>query len=151
MYGRELLSPRLTAWYGDPGGEYSYSGVSHTPLAWTAPLLRLKHQVELATEAKFNSALLNLYRDGNDSVAWHSDDERELGPRPQIASLSLGAQRTFSLKHKARRDLPRVDLELTHGSLLWMGGTCQQHWLHQIPKRKRVTEPRINVTFRWIR
>ncbi|WP_417446868.1 alpha-ketoglutarate-dependent dioxygenase AlkB family protein [Kangiella sp.] len=145
--GVERLVPRLTAWYGDKGASYTYSGVVHHPVPWNERLLALKSQVEQACGAEFNSALFNLYRDGKDSVAWHSDDEPELGRRPIIASLSLGAPRSFQLKHKKHKDL-RHKLTLTSGSLLVMRGDTQQCWLHQVPKEPAITEPRINITFR---
>ncbi|HEY9030628.1 MAG TPA: alpha-ketoglutarate-dependent dioxygenase AlkB [Kangiella sp.] len=145
--GVERLVPRLTAWYGDKGTSYTYSGVMHHPVSWSQRLLALKSQVEQACGAEFNSALFNLYRDGKDSVAWHSDDEPELGERPIIASLSLGAPRSFQLKHKRHKHL-RHKLTLTSGSLLVMRGDTQQCWLHQVPKEPAITEPRINITFR---
>lgn len=145
--GVERLVPRLTAWYGDKGANYSYSGVVHHPVAWSERLLALKSEVEQACGTEFNSALFNLYRDGKDSVAWHSDDEPELGARPIIASLSLGAPRSFQLKHKKHKHL-RHKLTLTSGSLLVMRGNTQQCWLHQVPKEPAITEPRINITFR---
>jgi alkylated DNA repair dioxygenase AlkB len=150
MYGREVQSPRLTAWYGDPGSDYLYSGISHRPLPWTRALNALRQEVQERTGIAYNSALLNLYRDGQDSVAWHSDDEPQLGECPQIASVSLGATRTFQLKHKRFGPSSRIDLELPNGSLLFMGGACQRHWLHQIPKRKKVLHERINLTFRQV-
>ncbi|MFT7670245.1 MAG: alkylated DNA repair dioxygenase AlkB [Planctomycetota bacterium] len=150
MYGRKLLSPRLTAWYGDPGSEYKYSGVSHCPRRWTPELSQLKKLVEAATKTCFNSALLTLYRDGDDSVGWHSDDEIELGRCPKIASVSIGVERSFQLKHKSLEGAPRLDLELPAGSLLWMAGECQHAWVHQVPKRRRVHSARINITFRCV-
>lgn len=150
MFGREVEAPRLTAWFGDPGASYVYSGVVHEPLAWTPALAELRTRVESVTGQSFNSVLLNLYRNGEDSVSWHSDDEPELGPQPLIASVSLGATRVFQLKHKTRTDLDRVDIGLSHGSLLWMGGDCQRCYKHQIPKRRGANAPgpRINLTFR---
>lgn len=145
--GVERLVPRLTAWYGDQGASYRYSGITHHPVAWTEALLVLKRRVETLCQSDFNSALLNLYRDGRDSVAWHSDDEPELGAQPAIASFSLGASRTFQLKHKKHKDL-RHKLTLTSGSLLVMRGDTQKCWLHQVPKEPAITEPRINITFR---
>lgn len=145
--GVERLVPRLTAWYGEPGASYSYSGVLHHPTAWNQELLALKEQIEQCCGESFNSALLNLYRNGKDSVAWHSDDEPELGQQPIIASLSLGAPRSFRLKHKKDSHL-RHKLTLTSGSLLVMRGDTQQCWSHQVPKEPAVTEPRINITFR---
>ena len=151
MFGREVKAPRLTAWYGDPGRSYVYSGIRHEPIAWTPLLAELRDAVAARVGRRFNSVLLNYYRDGRDSVAWHADDERELGPEPVIASLSVGAPRVFQLKHATRGDLPRVDLTLGHGSLLLMGGACQRRWRHRIPKRRAGSVGgRVNLTFREI-
>jgi alkylated DNA repair dioxygenase AlkB len=141
--------PRLVAWYGDAGKAYSYSGVKHEPLAWTATLLTIKTRVEAPAAVSFNSVLLNQYRDENDSVGWHSDDEPELGAFPVIASVSFGATRPFQFKH---RDLPanQYTLDLTAGSLLIMRGATQRHWRHRIPKVKTPCSTRINLTFRII-
>lgn len=146
--GREVASPRLSAWYGDPDAHYSYSGLSLEPRAWLPVLLEVKARVEAVCDAPFNSVLLNLYRDGSDSMGWHSDDEPELGERPVIASLSLGATRRFRLRHRRRKDLEPVAIDLDNGSLLIMEGDTQHFWKHQISKSKRVTEPRLNLTFR---
>ncbi|NVJ66595.1 MAG: alpha-ketoglutarate-dependent dioxygenase AlkB [Gammaproteobacteria bacterium] len=146
--GIERVVPRLTAWYGDKGADYYYSGVRHKPYAWSLQLLVIKEQLKQLIGHSFNSALCNLYRNGQDSVAWHSDDEPELGENPLIASVSLGATRRFELKHKTDKLKHKIDL--TSGSLLVMQGTMQQHWLHQIPKEPAVQEPRINITFRTI-
>ncbi|MEX2469821.1 MAG: alpha-ketoglutarate-dependent dioxygenase AlkB, partial [Pseudohongiellaceae bacterium] len=146
LYGRELPVPRLQCWMGDPHSAYSYSGLSLKPLPWSAPVQKLRTEVEALAGAGFNSVLLNYYRDGRDSVAWHADDEAELGPAPVIASLSLGAARPFHLRHK--RTGQRHRLSLPGGSLLVMGGTLQQHWLHQLPKVKGLEAARINLTFR---
>ena len=146
MYGKSMLQPRLVAWFGDPGVTYSYSGTTHMPIGWTTDLLRLKGECERVSNAQFNSALANLYRDGNDSVAWHADDEPELGTEPVIASLSLGAERRFHLRHRASGQTVRVDLPT--GSVLVMSGRCQAEWSHQISKTKRQVGPRINITFR---
>ncbi|ACV26151.1 alpha-ketoglutarate-dependent dioxygenase AlkB family protein [Kangiella koreensis] len=145
--GVERLVPRLTAWYGDKGASYTYSGVIHHPIPWSEQLLALKKRIEQVCQTSFNSALFNLYRDGRDSVAWHSDDEPELGAKPIIASLSLGAPRSLQLKHKKHKDL-RHKLTLTSGSLLVMRGDTQRCWQHQVPKEPAITEPRINITFR---
>ncbi len=149
LYGRRIPLPRLTAWYGEPGTAYSYSGISREPLPWTAPLRELKARVEAACETGFNSALLNLYRDGRDSVDWHSDDEPELGP--VVASLSLGATRRFLLKHKTKKDVDAVAFELAAGDLLVMKGGTQRHWRHRVPKTAKPVGPRINVTFRAVK
>jgi alkylated DNA repair dioxygenase AlkB len=149
MYGKEMPIPRLTAWYGEPGRLYSYSKIQMEPERWTPALLEIKTRVEEQTAVAFNSVLLNLYRDGKDSVAWHSDDEPELGPSPTIASVSFGATRKFQLRSKDDRSL-RHDLQLTHGSLLIMQRAIQRTWQHQVPKTSRQVEPRINLTFRTI-
>jgi alkylated DNA repair dioxygenase AlkB len=138
--------PRLTAWYADPGLTYSYSGVTHHALAWTAELSAVRRRVEEPARAPFNSLLLNYYRDGQDSIGFHSDAEPELGTNPVVPSVSLGATRTFVLKHD--RTGERRTFELTHGSLLLMGGTLQHHWKHALPKAKGEVGERINLTFR---
>jgi len=150
IMGSKVPIPRLTAWYGDAGRDYSWSGITQHPLLWTPELLRIKGRVENAAGVIFNSVLLNLYRDGRDSVAWHSDDEPELGQNPVIASVSFGATRRFQFKHQQNADL-RLSIDLTPGSLLLMRGTTQHYWKHQIPKTKTPCGPRINLTFRIIR
>lgn len=151
MYGRLVKIPRLTAWHGDRDAAYKYSGIVNNPAPWTSDLLKLKALIESATSARYNSVLLNLYRNGNDHLSWHRDDEAELGDAPNIASLSLGSSRTFSLRTKsveARRN--QYDWLLTHGSLLSMRGQTQTLWEHSIKKEPKVTEPRINLTFRMV-
>lgn len=148
LYGRPVAVPRLSAWYGDPGAVYRYSGIRLEPLPWTPPLQAIKDKVETLAAARFNSALLNLYRDGQDSVGWHSDDESELGRDPVIASVSFGATRRFILRHKKRR--LQWDMELANGSVLIMAGATQHHWRHQLPKTRQPVGPRINLTFRWV-
>lgn len=150
IFGKEYQQPRLTALYGEEGKSYSYSGITMFPSAFTPLLHELKTLTENEVNIKFTTVLLNLYRDGNDSNGWHSDDEKELGENPVIASLSLGAKRYFHLKHKKDKKL-KFKISLDHGSLLLMKGTTQHHWLHQLPKSKKVTEPRINLTFRIIK
>jgi alkylated DNA repair dioxygenase AlkB len=150
LYGKQIALPRLTAWYGDPGATYSYSGLTVHPLPWTETLITIKARVENAAGVAFNSVLLNRYRDGRDSVSWHADDEPELGTNPVIASVSFGAERTFQFKHKTLPD-QRHRLTLSDGSLLLMADATQHHWLHQIPKSKAVSAERINLTFRFIR
>jgi alkylated DNA repair dioxygenase AlkB len=150
MWGRKVPQPRLTAWYGDAGSDYAYSGIRLQPLAWT-PLLRdIKTRVEAAAGSTFNSVLLNYYRDNRDSIGFHSDDEPELGAQPVIASLSLGAKRAFILKHKASKHIPPVHLRLASGSLLLMRGDTQHRWKHGISKETRPCGPRVNLTFRRI-
>lgn len=147
LYGRSRLQPRLTAWYGDPGKSYTYSGLTLSPTPWTSALLDLKAQIETVSGVIFNSVLLNLYRDGQDSMGWHSDDEPELGPNPIIGSLSLGGTRRFQLRHRLDRGL-KSEFLLTAGSYLLMQGRTQHYWQHQVPKTKRPVPPRINLTFR---
>lgn len=149
IFGRPVKTPRLTCWIGDPGATYTYSGLANRPLPWTPVLTGLRARLEERLQAPFNSVLLNLYRDGRDSMGWHADDEPELGPEPLIASVSLGATRTFRLRHRTL-GLPSVDLELEHGSLLVMRGTTQRDWHHCVPKRLRVDQPRLNLTFRYV-
>ncbi|HWQ32182.1 MAG TPA: alpha-ketoglutarate-dependent dioxygenase AlkB [Blastocatellia bacterium] len=151
LYGKEFNQPRLTAWYGDAGASYTYSNLTLQPLAWIAPLTEIRERCGEAAGVNFNSVLLNLYRDGQDSMGWHQDNEPELGVNPVIASVSLGATRQFQFRHKKRKDLSLISLELTHGSLLLMKGTTQHYWRHQVPKSSKVTEARINLTFRVIR
>jgi alkylated DNA repair dioxygenase AlkB len=138
--------PRLTSWYADPGLTYTYSGVTHEALPWTETLTSIRQRVEEAAATLFNSVLLNFYRDGNDSIGYHSDNEPELGVNPVIASVSLGGIRQFVLKHPESGD--KLTYDLAHGSLLVMGGTSQHHWVHGVPKTKAAVEPRINLTFR---
>ena len=149
LFGKKYKQPRLTAWYGEEHMNYSYSGIKMTAVAFTPTLLKIRSLVEEATNESFNSVLLNLYRDGNDSNGWHSDDERELGKNPVIASLSLGAVRKFRLKHKNDTKIHH-DISLSHGSLLLMRAETQHFWKHQIPKSKKVDQARINLTFRRI-
>ncbi|MFL9897862.1 alpha-ketoglutarate-dependent dioxygenase AlkB [Paraburkholderia fungorum] len=150
IYGKKFLQPRLIAWYGDPRKKYSYSGVALEPLPWTPTLLEVREIVQNLSGETFNSVLLNYYRDNNDSMGFHSDDERELGPTPTIASLSLGAPRTFTLKHKTRPELKPVRLNLPSGCLLVMKGTTQKFWKHGIDKLAKPCGPRVNLTFRRI-
>lgn len=146
--GRPIKVPRLVCWYGDPEARYRYSGVMHEPLLWTALLAELKRRVEEHCGRRFNSVLGNFYRDGHDSMGWHADKEKELGPEPYIASLSFGAERRFELRHNRNRE--RLALPLSHGSLLLMGGRLQHHWRHRLPKMPGLGMPRINLTFRAI-
>lgn len=150
MFGKAVNLPRLTAWYGDEGKVYKYSGIEMNPDSWTPTLLTIKEKVETLIKLDFNSVLVNLYRNGQDYVSWHSDDEPELGNNPTIASVSFGATRRFVLKHKSNPDLDKVEVALTHGSLLIMQGTIQHFWKHQVPKTAKKLDPRINLTFRVI-
>jgi alkylated DNA repair dioxygenase AlkB len=150
LWGKLRLQPRLCAWYGDADSVYRYSGLTLRPHPWTPCLQRLRVDVEQATGCRFNSVLLNLYRDRHDSVGWHSDDEAQFGPEPAIASLSFGETRLFRMRHRTRRDCRRVDLPLSNGSLLLMAGRTQACWQHAIEKQNRVCGPRINLTFRQV-
>ena len=148
LFNQSIPLPRLTAWYGDAGKSYTYSGIEMQPEPWTELLLDLKAMVETVAKINFNSVLLNLYRNGTDSVGWHSDAEPALGRNPVIASISFGATRRFSLKPKYRKSIQPIHLNLTHGSLLLMQGTTQHHWVHQVPKTTKPVGARINLTFR---
>lgn len=148
IFGKWHKVPRLMCWYGDEGAFYRYSGVKHQPLPWTPVLLNIKEKVQQQCQCEFNSVLLNLYRDGQDSMGYHADDEKELGKNPVIASLSFGAERLFKLQHK--RHKITLDILLGHGDLLLMAGTLQQHWRHALPKTKQPKTPRINLTFRQV-
>lgn len=150
LWGKTYVQPRLIAWYGDPGASYTYSGLTLTPLPWTPALLGIKQRVEQLSDAVFNSVLLNYYRDGQDSMGFHSDDEPELGPAPIIASVSLGDERTFVLRHKKKKQLKPIRLPLASGSVLLMRGDTQRNWRHAVEKEQRPCGPRINLTFRRI-
>lgn len=150
MYGKPVLIPRLNAWYGDSDAQYGYSGLAMDPLPWTPLLDSIRQPVQQLLNLHFNSVLVNHYRDGNDSVAWHSDDEPELGAEPIIASVSFGAVRRFQLRHRNNRQLPMQQIELASGSLLVMRGSTQRCWQHQVPKQRSVVDGRINLTFRQI-
>ncbi|OUS26276.1 hypothetical protein A9Q99_18775 [Gammaproteobacteria bacterium 45_16_T64] len=148
--GNTLPIPRLQAWFGDNDSYYQYSGIALAPTPWTPALLTLKDIIQSAAGTTFNSLLINLYRNGQDSVSWHADDEIELGEKPTIASLSLGETRTFQLRHVNNRNLNTLSLPLAHGDLVIMKPPLQEYWLHQIPKSPHTTAPRINLTFRQI-
>lgn len=145
--GKSIPIPRLQAWYGEKNSRYGYSGLALNPLPWTPLLAALKDRIETISDTTFNSVLVNYYRDGRDSVSWHSDDEKELGNDPVIASLSLGTSRRFELKHRHKKG-QKYTCELTNGSLLVMGAGIQSNWQHQVPKQPAVCEGRINLTFR---
>ncbi len=148
MFGRWVDEPRLSSWHGDPGTEYRYSGITLQPEPWSTDLITLKHICEAVSGAPFNSVLANLYRTGRDAMGWHSDDEPELGPEPVIASVSLGAMRRFDLRHRVTKETVRV--QLGSGDVLVMSQSSQRSWMHQVPRTTKVTEPRINLTFRQI-
>ena len=148
MWGKEIVTKRRIAWYADDGKSYTYSGSTFSPSQWNNVLLQLKERVENYSEIKFNSVLLNEYPNGEVGMGWHSDDEKELGTDPIIASLSFGANRDFIFKHKTDKNIENVKLHLKSGSLLLMLGSTQHYWKHSLPKRLKVKEPRINLTFR---
>ena len=150
IFGRLIDQPRLTAFYGDTNKEYSYSGIVMKPIYWNEDLLLIKNRVEEIAKTKFTSVLLNYYRDGKDSMGWHSDDEKELGQNPVIGSVSFGESRVFQMRHKFQKEIKKVDISLSNGSFLLMKGTTQHFWQHQIPKTKRELKSRINLTFRVI-
>lgn len=149
IYGRRVKCPRLSAWYGDDDARYTYSGYQMQPLPWTDELLAIKARVESYSATAFNSVLLNYYRNGSDSMGCHSDDEKEHGVHPVIASVNLGAERDFVFKEKSN-PVHRVVIPLAHASLLLMHAGCQEQWQHSVPQRKRVHGPRINLTIRHI-
>lgn len=150
IYGKLIPQPRLTAWYGDQNAIYSYSKIVMAPTTWLPELLTIKNDLEHCTQTTYNSVLINLYRSGDDHVSWHSDNEKELGINPTIASLSLGETRTFHLKHKTDHDLKTISVDLVTGSLLVMKGEMQNYWLHRISPSKKMLGPRMNLTFRKI-
>ena len=147
IFGQRRPVPRLVAWHGDPGASYTYSGTPHDPLPWTRPLERIRSRLFELTGSRFNSVLLNLYRDGRDGMGWHADDEPELGRDPVIASVSLGAPRRFCFRHRRDRS-QKLDVTLSHGSLLLMSGATQHHWVHAVPKTSLPAGRRLNLTFR---
>lgn len=146
VFGKHTVTKRKTAWYGDSNYVYIYSNTIKQALSWTRELINLKHLVENLSNTKFNSCLLNLYHDGNEGMGWHSDDEKSIEENSTIASVSFGAERKFSFKHKQNKKIISVLLE--HGSLLLMKEVTQKNWLHSLPKSKKITLPRINLTFR---
>ena len=148
IFGKLIITKRKVAWYGEKAFEYSYSNTTKSALPWTPELLALKKIIETKTGETFNSCLLNLYHDGSEGMAWHSDAEKDLKKNGAIASLSFGAERKFAFKHKETKQ--KVDIVLEKGSLLVMKGITQKHWLHRLPPTKKVHSPRINLTFRTI-
>jgi alkylated DNA repair dioxygenase AlkB len=146
IFGKHIITKRKVAWYADEGFSYTYSNTTKQALLWTKELLQLKQIVEKETGYYFNSCLLNLYHDGNEGMAWHSDDEKELVKNGCIASLSFGAERKFMLKHRKTKETKSILLET--GSLLTMEAETQSYWLHQLPKSTKVKTARINLTFR---
>ena len=148
IFGKLIITTRKVAWYGDTPFSYTYSGITKTALPWTPALEALKGMAEELSGETYNSCLLNLYHTGEEGMAWHSDGEKDLKKNGAIASLSFGAERKFAFKHKQTGEVVNTFLE--HGSLLVMKGTTQTHWLHRLPPTKKVTTPRINLTFRTI-
>ena len=149
IFGKTVLQPRFTAFYGEEGVSYSYSGITMNALPWTPELAEIRSAIQQKTAHQFNACLLNFYRDGSDSMGWHRDNERNLGPYPTIASVSFGAHRTFQFRRYVEK-LPVVSLDLTSGSLLLMKGETQHLWEHRLPKTTMPIGPRINLTFRLI-
>lgn len=148
IFGKKIITKRKVAWYGDKPFEYTYSNTSKYALPWTEELLILKTAIEKETDETFNSCLLNLYHNGEEGMAWHSDGETNLKKNGAIGSLTFGAERKFAFKHKQTKE--KVELILEHGSLLVMKDTTQTHWLHRLPPTKKVAKPRVNLTFRTI-
>ena len=146
IFGKHIITNRKVAWYADEAYEYKYSNITKTALPWTAELVEIKKAVEEISGEQFNSCLLNLYHNGDEGMAWHSDGEKDLKKDGAIASVSFGAERKFSFKHKETKET--ISLLLEHGSLLMMAGTTQSHWLHRLPPTKRAFNPRVNLTFR---
>ncbi|WP_425230694.1 alpha-ketoglutarate-dependent dioxygenase AlkB family protein [Sphingomonas sp.] len=149
LYGKVIPLPRLTAWYGDPGKSYEYSGINADPHPWVSGLSHLKNRIEECAAHQFNCVLLNWYRDGQDSLSWHADDEKELGENPVIASANFGATRDFLIR-KNDDHSQKLSIPLKHGSLLIMQGEMQHYWQHSVPKRPKVKDNRFNLTFRTI-
>ncbi len=149
LYGKFIPLPRLTAWYGDPGAAYTYSGIKSEPNSWNDGLLHIKRRIEALVGSSFNCVLLNWYRDGRDSLSWHADDEKELGIDPIIASANFGATRDFQMRMNSDHD-KKLTIPLKHGTLLVMRGELQRNWKHAVPKRANVDGSRFNLTFRTI-
>lgn len=150
VWGKKIKMKRRIAWYGDKGKSYTYSGLTVHPIEWNKILLEIKVKIEKVSSTQFNSVLLNEYSSGDVGMGWHSDDEKELGRNPVIASVSFGAERDFFLKHKSNKGLEKVSINLKNGSLLFMLGETQHYWNHSIPKRMKIKDDRINLTFRKI-
>ncbi|HET8887225.1 MAG TPA: alpha-ketoglutarate-dependent dioxygenase AlkB [Salinimicrobium sp.] len=148
IFGKNITTKRKVAWYGEKAFEYTYSKTTKAALVFTPELFTLKNLIEEKSGETFNSCLLNLYHSGEEGMGWHSDAEKDLKPNSSIASLSLGAERKFVLKHKTNKD--KVEIILENGSLLLMGGSTQKYWLHRLPPTKKIILPRINLTFRTI-
>jgi alkylated DNA repair dioxygenase AlkB len=147
IYGKEVMQPRLTAWFADEGVQYTYSGLTLGPVKWHPAILNIKQRVEGSSGFRFNSALLNLYRDGNDSMGWHRDNEKELGNDPPVASVNFGATRKFLIRDYHKKE-NTISLDLEHGSFLLMCEETQHYWQHSVPKTSKASGTRINITFR---
>jgi len=150
MYDKHLLTPRLTVWVGDPGTNYTFSGEKYDPLPWTEELQTIRERVQILSGVNFNSVLLNYYRDGNDSVAWHSDNEDELGEHPVVASVTFGQVRSFDIRNK-RDHSQKYSVKLEDGSYLLMKGDLQENWEHRVAKSTKPMKKRVNLTFRVIK
>ncbi|MFZ4546305.1 MAG: alpha-ketoglutarate-dependent dioxygenase AlkB family protein [Bacteroidales bacterium] len=148
LFGKRIITKRKVAWYGDQDFEYSYSNTTKRAMPWTRELLELKAIAENLTGETFNSCLLNLYHNGSEGMAWHSDAEKDLKQNGAIASASLGAERKFAFRHKQTKET--ISIKLQHGSLLVMKGATQTYWLHRLPPTKTIDKPRVNLTFRTI-
>ena len=151
LFGKLIAQPRLTAFYGDAHKNYTYSGLLWEAKAWTEELLMIKLRIEEVCKESFTSVLMNYYRYGEDSMGWHADDEKELGSNPIIASISFGETRSFQMRHRHNKEIEKLSIQLTKGSLLLMTGSTQHFWQHQIPKSSKCLNPRINLTFRQIK
>jgi len=149
LYGKKVNFPRLMAWYGNNERPYSFSGITLQPKGWITELIEIKNKIEMAADTTFNSVLLNLYRNGNDSISWHTDAEPELGINPIIGSVNFGQPRLFQMRHRETKE--KIEIEVVHGSALIMLGELQHHWQHQVPKTRKPVKERINLTFRFIK
>jgi alkylated DNA repair dioxygenase AlkB len=146
MFGKKIITKRKTAWVADQGVKYTYSNQTKIPIPWSRTLLEIKQKIQLTTSVEFNACLLNLYHDGKEGMGWHSDDEKELGNNPIIASMSFGSTRKFSFRHKITKE--KISIDLSDGQLLLMEGETQKYWSHMLHKSVKIDEPRINLTFR---
>ncbi len=147
LFGKSIYTPRYSAWYGDKGMNYTYSGLTLSPIPWNKDLIFIKKSIQERFNNKYNSVLLNWYRDGNDYMSWHADDEKELGQNPTIASVNLGTTRRFLLRRNSNH-AEKIEFQLKNGSLLIMKGKLQHYWQHSVPKQRKIQTNRINLTFR---
>ena len=148
MFGKKITTNRKVAWYGDKAFTYTYSRTTKSAIPWHPLLLPIREKTETVTNASFNACLCNFYHHGNEGMTWHSDDDKEFGLNPTIASLSFGAERTFSFRHKITKE--EISIILESGSVLLMKSNTQTHWVHSLPKSAKIKDPRINLTFRWV-